>query len=293
MKKLLTFAAIFIACTALYGNDGNPAPYENLPQQTFRFRGQDRIYYLYIPEGMPKGAPLLFFLHGYGNTNPSSKGFCAVAQKEKFAVCIPWAAVDTYGKHGWNVGYNIQKGYKTDDIAFIMALARKLQKEYGLSRRNVFVSGNSNGGEMCYLFAFRKPDFARAVAPTSGLTMKWMYDSMRPRKAVPLLEVHGTEDRTSEWNGLPQNEKWGPYISVPLAVANWAIAAKCDHETTEYLPLTSPDAHQVIAHKFSSETNGGIQVQLYEVVGCGHRLSTKDFNYHQVIWDFFKQYIIP
>lgn len=289
MKRLL--CSVILAAAAIMQAFSQPIDPDNLPEFKFKDQGLERSYFLYIPENLPEGAPLLFYLHGYGNTHPTNKGFCAVAEKEKFALCIPWAAVDPNNKHGWNVGYDMQKGYKVDDVKFIKRLAKHLQKEYNLSKTNVFVSGNSNGGEMCYLIAYREPKFFKAVAPTSGLTMKWMFDKLTPKQAIPLIEIHGTEDRTSEWNGLLDNHYWGPYCSVPLAVANWAIAAGCCHEVTEKLPLASPEAHQVIAHKFESDTNGGVQVQLYEVIGSGHKLSTADFNYHQVIWDFFKQYL--
>ncbi|MCQ2184521.1 MAG: prolyl oligopeptidase family serine peptidase [Bacteroidales bacterium] len=290
MKKVNIFLTALILCftSALCMAED----FEKLPAHKFKCDGLERTYYLYLPEDLPEGAPLLFYLHGYGNRHPKSVEFCALADKEKFAVCIPHAAIDTYGKHGWNVGYEVQVGYKVDDVAFLKKLARYLQKKYSLSRENVFVAGLSNGGEMCYLLAYKAPDFVRAVAPLSGLTMKWMYDSLTPKKAVPLIEIHGTEDKTSHWNGCFDNHKWGPYIAVPLAVQNWAVAARCDHEITEELPLLSPDSHKVIAHKYVSDTNSGIQVQLYEVIGGGHGISTADLPYPQIVWDFFKHYMV-
>ena len=263
---------------------------ENLPEMTFRCQGLDRSYFLYVPENLPVGAPLVFFLHGYGNKHPKAVSLCELAETEKFAVCIPWASVDPNGKHGWNVGYNMQKGYKVDDVLFLKRLARHLQKEHDLSRDNVFVTGSSNGGEMCYLIAYREPDFFRAVAPKSGLTMKWMYDTLVPKKPVPLLEIHGTEDRTSEWNGDLIDDYWGPYIAVPLAVANWAVAARCDHEVTERFKATD-EGCDVIAHRYVSDSNGGVEVSLYEVIGAGHSIDSKDFDYAGVVWDFFKRYI--
>lgn len=289
MKKLSLILTVLLICSAGYVCAA-PDP-DNLPELKFRCQGIDRTYWLYIPDDLPQDAPLLFYLHGYGNDHPKAVEFCRIADREKFAVCIPHAATDTYGKHGWNVRYEIQKGYRIDDVAFLKKLARHLQKQYGLSRDNVFVTGHSNGGEMCYLIAYTAPDFVRAVGPLAGLTMKWMYEELVPGKPVPLIEIHGTEDKTSLWNGCPDDDTWGPYISVPLAVQNWAIAARCDREITEELPLVSPDARRVIAHRYLSDTNGGIQVQLYEVIGGQHGLSTGDIAYHQVIWDFFKQYI--
>lgn len=286
MKILLT---AFLMCAVNFVCAASDS--YNLPELKFKCQGQERSYWLYIPDGLPQDAPLLFYLHGYGNERPKADEFCRIADKEKFAVCIPHAAIDTYGKHGWNVRYEIQKGYRTDDIRFLKKLARHLQKEYGLSKEDVFVTGHSNGGEMCYLIAYTAPDFVRAVGPIAGLTMKWMYQELVPGKAVPLIEIHGTEDTTSLWEGCFDDKIWGPYISVPLAVQNWAIVARCDREITVELPLASPDARKVVAHKYLSDSNQGVQIQLYEVIGGGHGISVRDLNYHQIIWDFFKQYI--
>ncbi len=289
MKRSVILTILALSCYLLASAQVKST--DDMQVLTFKCQGIERSYYLYLPEDMPEGAPLVFYLHGYGAKLRHQKSFYKLADKEKFAVCVPWAAVDPEGKHGWNVGYNVQKGYKVDDVKFLMKLTKHLHKTCGTSDENVFVTGHSNGGEMCYLIAYTHPEFFRAVAPLSGLTMKWMYDSMKPKKAIPLLEIHGTADDTSLWNGVSDDEYWGPYLSVPLAVSNWAIAAHCDHEVTEELPLGAPDAHKVIAHKYESDDNGGVKVQLYEIIGCGHGLNQVDCNFPQIVWDFFKQYI--
>ncbi|MCQ2118584.1 MAG: prolyl oligopeptidase family serine peptidase [Bacteroidales bacterium] len=288
MKRLIIS---LLAATVCLSGHALERDLESMEVHKFMCQGNERLYYLYLPDGLPEDAPLVIYINGYGTQLMHQTEFYRVADKEKFAVCIPAAMRDTNGEYGWNVGYNMQKGYKVDDIKFLVKLAKHLQKEYGFSRKNVFLTGHSNGGEMCYLMAYKRPDFFKALAPHSGLTMKWMYDDLKPKKAVPLIEIHGTADDISLWNGVPDDQFWGPYISVPLAVANWAIAAGCDHETTERLPLGSPDAKQVIAHKFSSDTNGGVEVHLYEIIGCGHGLYTSDLDYAQTVWDFFSKYL--
>jgi len=261
-------------------------------RDTFEFEGLQRVYSVFLPDGLPENAPLVVYLHGYGGGgHPRCDFICHLAEKNKFAVCIPSSSIDPQGKYGWNVRYTFQKDYKVDDIGFICSLTRHVQQKYNLSRENAFCTGHSNGGEMCYLLAYLKPDFFNALAPLSGLTMEWMYKELIPEKPVPLMEIHGTEDRTSEWDGDLNDTYWGHYISVPLAVANWAIAARCTHEITTELPLKSNKAHKVILHRYVADDNGGIEVHLYEVIGQGHGLSTEDFDYPQAIWDFFRKYI--
>lgn len=262
---------------------------------TLRHQGMDRTYWLYIPEGLPADSPLVIVLHGYGG---KAEGYrpemMDVALAEGFAVCYPQGAKDGKGKTCWNVGYPFQEGLKTDDVDFICDLAKHLQKKHGLSRLNTFLTGMSNGGEMCYLMAALRPDVFAAYAPIAGLTMEWSYKEYKPKKAVPMMEVHGTLDKTSNWNGDPENEGgWGEYIAVPQAVALWAAEARCTHEITEELPLKR---NKVILHRYMGgdpawEGGPAVEVRLYEVVGGKHTWALGDMDTCKEIWDFFSIYL--
>lgn len=261
----------------------------------FRHQGLDREYWMYIPENLPQQSPLVFVLHGYGG---KAEGYCPqmmeTAQRHGFAVCYPQGEKAPKGKTGWNVGYPKQEGMKTDDIDFICDLARHVQKKFGLSRENTFFSGMSNGGEMCYIMAMKHPEAFAAYASVAGLTMEWAYRSMSPKKAVPLMEIHGTADKTSLWEGDPDNNcGWGEYISVPLAVGVWAAEAKCTHTETTELPVRN---NKVLLHRHlggSPAWEGGpdIEVRLYEVVGGKHSWAHKDMDTCEQIWKFFSRYL--
>ena len=138
-----------------------------------------------------------------------------------------------------------------DDINFLCDLALYLQKNYRLSPHNTFCTGYSNGGEMCYLLAYKRPDIFTAVAPVAGLTLEWMYRELETNRPIPLFEIHGTEDKTSMWNGDPNNEGgWGKYIAVPIAVNYWAIQNRCTHEITDTIAsIDSLSNHTIISHK--------------------------------------------
>ena len=268
-----------------------------LAQEKYQFRhqGLDREYWMYIPENLPEQAPLVFVLHGYGG---KAEGYCPqmieTARKHGFAVCYPQGEKAPKGKTGWNVGYPKQEGMKTDDIDFICDLARHVQKKFSLSRKNTFFSGMSNGGEMCYIMAMQHPEAFSAYASVAGLTMEWAYRSMSPKVAVPLMEIHGTADKTSLWEGDPDNNcGWGEYISVPLAVGVWAAEAKCTHTETVELPVRN---NKVLMHRHlggSPAWEGGpeIEVRLYEVVGGKHTWAHKDMDTCEEIWKFFSKYL--
>lgn len=264
-------------------------------KHSFRHQGIERTYWMYIPKNLPEQAPLVFVLHGYGG---NAEGYCPqmveTARKHGFAVCYPQGEKAPKGKTGWNVGYPKQEGMKTDDIDFICDLAAHVQKKFKLSKNNTFFSGMSNGGELCYIMALQRPKAFSAYASVAGLTMEWVHRSMSPKMAVPLMEIHGTADKTSHWEGDPDNKGgWGEYISVPLAVGVWAAEAKCTHTETTELPLKN---NKVLLHRHLGGTpawEGGpdIEVRLYEIVGGKHSWAHKDMDTCEEIWNFFSTYL--
>ncbi|MBR5886229.1 MAG: prolyl oligopeptidase family serine peptidase [Alistipes sp.] len=291
MKRLviLITAAILFAGVAFAGpNDGTGT----LTEHTFKHKGIEYTYYLYKPQNLPDGAPLIMAFHGYSSKQIPSigYGFHPIADKEGFAVCYPKGPVDNKGKHCWAVGYafHFEDNWERDDVGFTIRLVKHLQKTHKFSKHNVFATGHSNGGEMSYLLAYEAPHIFAAVAPVSGLTMEWMYRELKAKQPIPLMEVHGTKDTTSKWNGnLEKIDKWGGYIAVPRAVGYWAAVNNCTHEHTEELPLIK---NQVIAHRYVNGVNGN-EVWLYEVVGGKHSWASDSMNTAAEIWKFFSKYL--
>ncbi len=293
MKTLLRSALTLICAFFFF-----MASAQEATEFTYRHQGMERTYWLYMPENIPAGAPLVFVLHGYGgNAKNYRPEMMTVAKENGFAVCFPQGAKDGKDKNCWNVGYPFQEGLKTDDVDFLCSLAKHLHKKHDLSRENTFCTGMSNGGEMCYLLAYLRPDAFAAFAPIAGLSMTWSYKKYDAKKPVPLMEVHGTEDKTSLWEGNPHNEgKWGEYLAVPQAVEYWVAAAKCTYEETTELPLLKEDSNKVILHRYMGGEpawKGGpaTEVRLYEIIGGKHKWGLGDMDTCNEVWNFFKMYL--
>ena len=254
--------------------------------------GVERTYKLYLPKGIKPNAPLVFALHGYGGSFDFDHiGLNEVADRHGFAICYPQGSKDGRKNNCWNVGYPFQADMTVDDISFLSTLAKHLQKQHSLSRHNTFCTGMSNGGEMCYLLAYDRQKTFAAVAPIAGLTMEWMPRHYTRTRPIPLFEVHGTEDRVSEWTGdLDNKGGWGAYIAVPDAVNYWVERNKCTKSESITLPLKSPDANKVIAHKYTAGIRK-TEVWLYEVVNGGHTWATKDMDTGEENWQFFSKFI--
>lgn len=205
MKRQALFIAFLLVCCGAFAQ-----------VFTTEFGGQERYYKIYLPKDLKPDAPLVMVLHGYGAKieHVENKGFSEAADKYGFAVCYPQGSKDSRGNTCWNVGYPFQADMKVDDVAFLCSLAAKLQKEYDLSKRNTFCTGMSNGGEMCYLLAYCSQKTFAAVAPIAGLTMAWMPEKFKKPARIPIFEIHGTEDRVSEWTGDLENKGDGEHISL-------------------------------------------------------------------------------
>ena len=239
------------------------------------------------------GLPLVVVLHGYrGKALNAAHRFFELADREGFAVVWPQGAEDNTGHTCWNVGYPFQKDYRIDDAAYLKKLISHIQKQYGISRRNVFLTGMSNGGEMCYKMAVEHPEMFSAIASIAGLTLTTM--STDYRCPVPFMEVHGTADHTSEWGGDPEDKGgWGAYLSVPAAVSHIISANRCVGETVTEIPA---EHKRVILHRFTGsrpawKDGPTADVLLYEVQGGDHSWSERFVPTCDCIWSFFKEYL--
>lgn len=243
--------------------------------------------------GQTDGMPLVVVLHGYGGKAlGDGLRFIELADLHGFAVCWPQGSEDGTGHSCWNVGYPFQAGYRIDDTAYLRRLVRHLQKNFGVSRRNVFLTGMSNGGEMCYKMAAEHPETFSAIASIAGLTLTSM--STDYRRPIPFMEVHGTADSVSAWCGDPENRGgWGAYLSVPAALSHIISANRCVGETISEIPS---EHKRVILHRFTGglpafKNGSPADVLLYEVLGGDHSWSDRYIPTCDLVWEFFSRYV--
>ena len=286
-RIILTFAAILGFASVAFAQD--------FQTKTIRHDGIEREYRLFVPDSIAPERALVIMLHGYGGKAENYRPeMTEVARKNGFVLCVPQGCKAPKGKTGWNVGYPAQEGMMTDDVDFVCKLKRSLVKDLNLNKLNCFLCGMSNGGEMCYLTALQRPEEFTAYGSVAGLTMEWFYRKYSMRKAVPFLEVHGDADKTSRWEGDPDNTGgWGEYIAVPIAVSNLVTAARCTHCEKTELPLKR---NKVILHRYldgSAAWEGGpsVEVRLYEVQGGKHSWALADMDTCYEIWEFFRLWL--
>lgn len=257
------------------------------PEYHFNYAGADRTYWLHIPKNMKPGAPLVIMLHG-SSGKVSDREFDPVSDKHGFAYCYP-LGTEYNGHHFWNVGYDSQAGMTSDDVGFLEALVGEIHSRFGTSTRNVFLTGFSNGGEMCYVVAEMKPKLFAAYASLAGIMMEWVYKKSASDVAVPFMEVHGTLDPTNRWCGDPYNKYGsGVYLSVPFAVEHHVLRNHCTQLQCDTLPFRD-GPYPIVAHRWTGSKSGK-DVWLYEIQGGQHGFACKQ-EMDEQIWQFFSKYI--
>jgi len=289
-QLIISFCLVTASCSNLPRN-------EILEKMNIVVDGKNREYIIYIPRGLKPLSPLVVAIHGYTDNDTAFMNYTGlnqVAAINGFAVCYPQGVTDSSGKTFWQVGYSFHKNEDVDDVRFISTLTERLQKKYGFDSGRTFVTGMSNGGDMCILLACRRPDLFKAAAPVSGCMMKVNYDSCNSTVPIPVFMINGTNDKITWWDGDPDDlQHYGPYLPALTTFDFFVRKNQCTEFTTDTIPdINVADSSYIISKRYSGGINGN-QVWLYTVVNGGHDWIGKggnmDLSASEEIWKFFTQ----
>ena len=264
---------------------------------TFQHDGLDRQYRIHIPEGLPASAPLVLALHGYSGNNTdmlNNYGWTELADERGFAVAFPNGTRDQYNNRFWDVDYDFHQGFDIDDDGFLRELALHLQDQLSLDPNKTYVTGFSNGAEMCFQLACRETETFMAFAPIVGMMLDTLFTDCQPTEPRPILSLNGTEDDVTLYEGdMDNNGGWGAYRPIPEMIALWAnILETPDIESTN-LPDVNPNDGSTVRLDAYSSPHHDIELRQYVVIGGGHdwpgRSGNMDINATVEAWNFFER----
>ena len=266
---------------------------------SFQHESISRQYIYYEPSELNENRSLVFVMHGFtGDANGmrSYSQMNQIANQYGFAVCYPRGTLDSDGDRFWNVGYAFHQSETVNDVGFLTELAEHLQITYNLNPDYTFATGFSNGGEMCYMLACQAYDTFKAVAPVAGMIIQDILDNCDNSPAIPLFEIHGSQDNVTPVSGDPTNtDGWGAYPSISSTIAYFSDKNQCTSVITETLVNTNTsDGSYVVSEKhLNGITNN--EVWYYKVVGGGHdwpgNEGNMDINAGEEAWLFFQKHI--
>jgi polyhydroxybutyrate depolymerase len=181
--------------------------------------GLKRSYEVIAPvSGLPKSAPVIIMLSGYGATTSSEitrDKLVPYASSDQAEIVYPvpvqksWNAVDCCGyAHTHNV----------DDMAFLKALVPAVDPGHA---RPVYIVGYSNGARLAYRVACTDPGLFDAYAAVKG----GPNPSCMPSKPLTIVHLASLDDPESAYN--PGSETSKDPIAVTTLVGRLRETDQC------------------------------------------------------------------
>lgn len=223
---------------------------------------QKREYLLYVPRSYDpaKPTPLVISMHGAAGwpaMQMTLTGWNRLAESERFIVVYP-SGLEGAGPRVWHVGSDYGK-----DVRFLSELIDKLEAAYNIDPERIYANGFSNGGGMAFVLSCTLADRIAAVGMVGAAqTLPWTW--CRERRAVPMIDFHGTADKFAYFDGGQSWVAQHPFPAVPVWTANWARRNRCDPRPTE--SVVGPDVKR---REYTGCTDDATVV-LYIIEGGGH-----------------------
>ncbi len=237
---------------------------------TIESGGLTRTYFVHTPPSYDEKTPLalVMVLHGGGGNAENAEkmsGMSAEADNHNFLVVYPDGTGGFGDKfHTWNSGNCCAYAMKNnvDDVGFLRALIEKLERDYSVDRKRVFVTGMSNGGMMTYRMACEDAAQIAAAAPVAGA----LSVPCHPAVPVSLIAFHGTDDHNVMFDGGTGTKQiGGPRNDRPVsyAIETWVKIDGCN---------TAPHRNETADLRTDtySGCKSGTAVELNAVIGQGH-----------------------
>jgi len=257
----------------------------------------NREYIYYHASTAPPNCPLVLVCHGYSGTAQGIMDysqFNALAEEFGFAVCYPQGTLDGSNTTFFNVGYDFQNNQTVDDVAFVEELIDSLQAMHSLSEQDVFCTGMSNGGDFSYMLACQASETFKAIAPVAGMIMQDIMDDCNPINEVSILEIHGTQDNVTYWQGDPNNnDGWGAYPSIPNTIDFFTNMFGLTALSSAVFPDIDPTDGSTVSSDKYTQLGSCTEVWLYTVNDGGHdwpgAWGNMDISASREAWLFFEQ----
>ncbi|WP_445166879.1 extracellular catalytic domain type 1 short-chain-length polyhydroxyalkanoate depolymerase [Mycolicibacterium sp. Dal123E01] len=273
VRRIALLVAVFVvaACAPVSTGFGPGASVH-----TIKVGGLARDYRLYIPEGLPKAAPLVVMLHGWtGSAEQAQRqyGWNERADSAKFVVAYPEGVGES-----WNGGgcCGQASSENVDDVGFITAAVGNITENVGIDKARIYAAGISNGGILAYKLACNTDLFA-AIGPDAATQI----EACPAPRPTSVLHIHGTDDNLVRYDGEPGTAVPVKTLAAPELNAFWRNVDQCQP------PATTVDGELTTS---VATCPSGRSVELITVAGGGHDWPSFATD---KMWDFFAAHPAP
>lgn len=163
--------------------------------------------------------PLLMLLHGAGADGRTQAGYFLLfpfVDEKQFVLIYPDAKANDEGRRAWD-------STGTDDVEYLSALIEEAKQTYNIDPKRVYLMGHSSGGFMSLSMACAASELFTALVSLAGGAVEDPNDCQPATEQVSVLVVHGTNDDTVPYEGVP-----GVYAGAVEIVDRFATAGGCD-----------------------------------------------------------------
>lgn len=298
---MLTFPVILL--TSLLAID-SLGPGDHTRQ--LRVDERERSYLVHVPPQYDSGkpTPVVLIFHGAGTNADITVPFTGLSKKSDEAgfIAVYPNGTGTGIFLTWNAGgRNGQLAENApDDLKFVASLLDDLGTVVNLDSKQVFATGISNGGMMCYRLAAELSDRIAAIAPVAGAMA---IEEAKPIRPVSVMHFHGKSDNMVPFGG--PNEKTPKFLtfkSVEESIAIWRNINECPEEAiiTDF-PDKKNDGTTAQQKNYGPGKNE-TEVILIEIENGGHTWpgekspisligkSTLDISANDLMWEFFQKH---
>ncbi len=235
--------------------------------------------------------PLVLAFHGWGGNPEQLERTTRLASK---ITARGWIAVRPLGvEKSFNAGSCCGWASKVgvDDVELARKIVAAVEAEACVDGRRVYTTGFSNGGFLAHRLACEASDLFAAIASVSGT---FGIPSCTPKRAVPVLQVHGLRDAVVHFDGTPK-DGWS---SVATVLSTWRKIDGCGDEapTTVY-------EHGNVTCTRESGCAPGSEIVLCRDAKAGHTwpggptskgaYGSQDLDATSYVLDFFARHELP
>jgi len=276
--------------------------------------GHARQYWMHTPPTYQsdRSVPLVLVLHGGqgdGHKVSEQTGFSRVSDREGFVVVYPSSIAK---KTPWYDGRDTANT-GIDDVVFIEAVVKDIQRKRNIDLRRVYVTGVSAGGAMTQHLACERSDLFTAYASVIANMSFSLAKKCRPSSPVSMLLINGVADPIMPYNGGEIRKgrragNGGSVMSVKQTTDFWVRNNGCGKSParSELEDRDRRDGTRVsVAHY--AQCQKGSEVRLLSIKGGGHTwpgspmpskglrkrivgVTSQDINASDVVWSFFQQH---
>ncbi len=293
---------------ALASACANRPPDEGGKWQKLNYDGLPRTYLVHLPPVQDDGEalPLVILLHGGGSDGRDAarvSGMSAVADRAGFIAVYPNGTGRRPGVRTWNAthccGYAMLNGI--DDVGFLGALIKQLQRDYPVDPRRTYVAGMSNGGMLAHRAAVA---YSNRIAGVGAVGAALFGEEPRPRNPVAAILINGMADQHVPFEGglsrraVSRSNMTKEMKPAGYAATFWARANGCAEPPGQSVEGT-------VERRIYDGCADGAEVAFYVLRDGEHAWPggekwrpgsdepSRAINATEVIWDFFARHPKP